>query len=174
MDRFWLFGAPDRLSYHRVFCWAKAAATTMANTAVSFCTYSCFRRMGLSPAQLLLTLFKTLAPEVKSQHRAPQEWACLLVWFGFKTVSHPPPDFSFSVPEGWTLEQVAMALAQQDASNVNLSALTVAERSAELEPRELRTGTVLKALQSLRDLARTTQIRRYTVTYEAPTYTFRV
>jgi hypothetical protein len=97
----------------------------------------------------------------------------LLVWFGFKTVSHPPPDLSFSVPAGWTLEQAATALAEHDASKVDLRALNNSERSAPLEAAELRTRTVLKALQTLGNLAKTTAIRPYTVTYDPPIYTFR-
>lgn len=98
----------------------------------------------------------------------------LLVWFGFKTVTRPPPDFAFSVPHNWTFEQAAVVLSKQDGSKVDLSALTPAERTTKLNAMELRTGTVLKALLALRSLAPNGAIRPYTITYDAPTYTFHI
>jgi hypothetical protein len=97
----------------------------------------------------------------------------LLVWFSFKTIS-PKPDFAFTVPPGWNLQQAAVTLAKNDQSDVDLSALTANERNAPLQPATLRTGTALKALQRLGSLANAGAIRPYTVSYNSPTYTFHV
>jgi hypothetical protein len=91
-----------------------------------------------------------------------------------KLIGRPPEDYAFSLPSGWTFKDAATAIAQQDQAEVDLSIFNQAELATQLQARELRTETAIRALISLQNLASPGAIRKYTVSYSAPTYIFRL
>lgn len=97
----------------------------------------------------------------------------LAVWFTFPGVAGKPNiGFAFSLPNGWTFQGAATAIAKNDHALVDLNSFTVNELSVILSPAALRTDTPLQALLALHNLAPKGSIRSYTVTYDSPTYRF--
>jgi hypothetical protein len=86
----------------------------------------------------------------------------------------PADDYAFSLPVGWTFEDAATEIARQDQAVADLSVFNAAELATKLAAFELRTKNVINALESLQRLASRGAIRKYTVSYSAPTYTFHV
>jgi hypothetical protein len=97
------------------------------------------------------------------------------VWFTFPQLAgRPVDDYAFSLPDGWTFQDAATEIARQDQAVTDLSVFNAAELIANLKAGELRTKNVINALVSLQRLAAPGTIRRYTVSFSAPTYTFRL
>ncbi len=98
----------------------------------------------------------------------------LTVWFTFPSLAgeRPEDDYAFSLPTGWTFQDAAKAIALQDGASADLSLFSAAELATPLSQAELKTKTVIKALQCLHSLAPVGSIRRYTVSFSPPNYEF--
>jgi len=111
----------------------------------------------------------------------------LVLWFFFPkfpktTPSQTPPSptppplvdsLSFSVPDGWTFEQMVFELVQKDGAVPDFDGLTAEEVKTPLRAGKLRTRTIAEAVRQLRSFA-LTPIREYDVMVEDSTFKIRL
>jgi hypothetical protein len=99
----------------------------------------------------------------------------LIIWFFFPTTPNlpPPPEDSinFSVPEGWTFQQVVEVLSQIDNSVVEYEGFTSEELHSPLKEWKLKEKTISDAIRRLRSITKeTNKVRKYNIRYSDSTY----
>jgi hypothetical protein len=93
------------------------------------------------------------------------------VWFSFSRVKGAPPGFSFSVPDGWTFQQVVDAIVNGEQAVVDFSGFKRAEMSALLKASSISVKTASDALHQLRLMTKTANaIRQYDVRVQDSVY----
>lgn len=92
------------------------------------------------------------------------------VWYGFPKRVKAPDAFSFSVPPGWTFEQTARAIAQNDKAVAEFQGFTPTQLAEVLTPTALKTDDPADAIRALGQLAKSGAVPPYRVTLQRPRY----
>ncbi len=95
------------------------------------------------------------------------------VWYGFSRTFKAPDAFSISIPDGWTFEQTARAIATNDKAVAEFEGFTPAQLAQPLASQTVRTDTPEDAMRALRLLAKSGAIPEYQVTLQRPRYILR-
>lgn len=94
----------------------------------------------------------------------------LLVWFTWKSLlkDQIADSFSFSIPQGWTFEQVARTIAISGSGTIEFINFPADKLAIILPSQEIHTDDAKQALKRLRHLA--SDIPNYTVTSQGTHY----
>lgn len=95
-----------------------------------------------------------------------------VVWYGFPR-SRAPDAFSLSIPEGWTFEQSAKAIAANDSAVAEFHGFTPAQLAAPLPSASLQSETPEEAMRALGHLAVPGAVPAYQVSFHRPCYTLK-
>ncbi len=99
----------------------------------------------------------------------------LVVFFFYPAVTKLPDGILFSVPEGWTLEHTAEALAKLDNFAVEFSGFHESELAAQLKTWNLKAASVADALSRLRSITKNRGVvRDYSVESLGSSYLLRI
>jgi hypothetical protein len=159
------FFAKDRLSEHQVYILRFLSALCAAFAGALITGDALFRVEG------------ELSQKTKIFVQGTAGFALFfVVWLSLRqrNPTQVPDAFHFSVPEGWTFEQTAKAIARHDHAIADLEGFKAAHLAVAVESREFHTKTARDALLALRSLAGGNAIPKYTVDKDDHVYHVRV
>lgn len=129
---------------------------------------------GLFVGDALFKLDSTLGTATKMGVTGSAGFAfAFVVWYGYGRALRLPTGYSFSVPPGWTFQQVAEAMVKQDGSVIDFDGFQPQELSASLRPAQVTKRNLSEGLSAIGGLSQT-KIRSYDVAHDAPKYVLRV